>query len=144
MTSMVRSAADILAAARAAGEKPDPDEPTPVPATTAGDILHRAERAGGKYATRALRIRTMLTDLSRDLDANAEAIAAKRRVEQLRVELAEAEGKLKKLKPAAPRSADTLSRTAKVRAWAKENNVVCPAFGKIPAAVLEAYEGRTP
>lgn len=118
---------------------------SPPAAGGVGGILGRAEQAGGKYATRAARIRAAVVELGRDLDAAAEVLEAERQVEQLRAQLADAAAKLRSLKtPGTPAAASssTLSRTAEVRAWAAEHSIPCPAMGRVPKAVMEAYEGR--
>ncbi len=42
-----------------------------------------------------------------------------------------------------PETPATPAPAALVRAWARENGVECPAKGRIPAAVLDAYSARS-
>lgn len=173
--AIVRTAADILADVQAhdaktrkppagvtfapAGVAPAPTAPEPdVPAknsatansaaaATVGDILRRADQAGGRYAARAAKLRTQIDELARDLESAADLIAAQVRVDALRKQLGEATANLRKLRtpgvpaepaPGAPVKPDGVSN-ADVRDWAAGQGIDCPGSGRVPYRVLEAY-----
>lgn len=104
--------------------------------------LTDAEAAGGRFATTAARIRRQIEQLAGELATNGEVIAAERRVEQLRRELAEATEKARLLKGGKAPSVAARDSNAAVRAWAAEHGVTCPAVGRIPTAVRAAYDKR--
>jgi len=146
------------------GNETSPRRPAPATATTApaggsaavdeGRTILRLLTAGEKSEkarTRKLagKIREQLNDL-RDLviverkerEAAAEAAGERARlkaeVEDLERQLAE---KRAKLRPAGAASSTTPSgNAAKIRAWAAKHSVACPAFGRVPRDVVEAYE----
>lgn len=139
--------------ASVAGPPPAPPPPAaaaPVvtPRQDVEAVLARADAAGGKFATRATRIRTMVDDLRRDLDDQAKVLAAEREVERLRQELAKATSKLRDLKAPPAKPGKVATKAVKsagptdIRRWAAANGIECPRMGKIPAAVREAYERR--
>jgi hypothetical protein len=124
--------------------KPQPD--------TIEQQLLRAE-AIPRLKTRALRIRAMLDDLNRDLEGAAQIVAAERRVERLRAELAAATETLRRMvKPAtkqpaaaaAPPSPGTDPDSGHVRRWAAENNVECSPHGRPKRSVIDQYLAAHP
>ncbi|KNX35860.1 Lsr2 family DNA-binding protein [Luteipulveratus halotolerans] len=115
---------------------------------SANELIVAASRSP-KARTRSLgaKIAGLLGDLSDRLaqeeqeearQAAEEAENAKRlkRIAQLEAELRSLRGKVRRTK-----TAPTLGAPApKVRQWAKESGIECPAFGKVPARVRDAYD----
>ncbi|MEE6273496.1 histone-like nucleoid-structuring protein Lsr2 [Georgenia sp. MJ206] len=134
--------------------------PTPAPATTtatAGDgpsgLIQRGKKSPAKRIQNAARrVEEALATLDgllaedakkRKAEAAAKAEEAKLRSEVQRLER-ELAAKKAALKPARPTSsAATAGVEAKaVRAWAAENGIECPAVGRVPRRVLDAYTAR--
>lgn len=159
--------ADHLGARPAGATAPRrPVHLTPEPASAAGAIeqlLARADKLTGPGTARvtraAKRLRDDVTALEQALSgiedrkrATARQAAAKAKaraeVERLQRELAEAKKRLKCGAPSRPKAKATTSATtsstpsdaARIRAWARDNGVDCPAVGRVPAAVREQYE----
>lgn len=124
---------------------------TPEPPLGAEVVLVRAERAGGRYATKAGRIRALVAALEVDLAEAERVIAQERRIQDLKAQLERETAKLRELRSggAKPATSNGSARTAasgsdpttrEVREWAAANGVPCPSKGRfLPASVLEAY-----
>ena len=121
--------------------KPTQEQPVAEP-----DILTRAAALGGRFATKAGKIRHAIADLAAEIEANAEVIEAAKKVDDLKAELDRATAALKALKPtktaATPRENGYDPRV--VRAWAQANDVACPKAGRfLPADVVKAWREAT-
>lgn len=104
-------------------------------------LLDRADECGRAALSRkADRVRDLLAEIRTGIDLAEHEERAKREareeVERLSRELAEAKARL--------RGAPTIDgpSAAAIREWAKANAVECPAMGRVPAAVREAYDQR--
>lgn len=130
-----------------------PAAPTPAPTVRADVapvrdradaiiVLADAEAAGGRFATTAARIRRQVEQLADELARNAEVIAADRRIERLRRELAEATEKARLLRGGKPAVAKSDGDPKAIRQWAAEQGMACKPNGQIPVAVRAAYDER--
>jgi hypothetical protein len=85
-----------------------------------------------------------LVDALREVLAEEERVAAaKERIAKLESELARERARLTGGKPARPAGGAWVSLgplSKRIRAWARENNVACPEHGRVPRAVVQAYE----
>lgn len=119
--------------------------PTPVAATAAKDDTDAALLAQAKSSTKARtralgeKITTLLDQLRAVLEEETRVAANAARIAQLEAELAALKGKpaptTVKSSGTAPDGPD--SKT--IRAWAVANGVTCPAVGRVPATVRDAY-----
>lgn len=111
-----------------------------------GDLLDRADQAGGKFARQGARLRAMVLELEESLAANAEVMAAEQRVNALRRQLEEANAKLRGLKPGATARPATSSgpKPAIVRAWARAAGIEVAPLGRVPDSVMEKYYAAHP
>lgn len=108
----------------------------------------RVRRAAKKVRDAATALEEALAGVEERKRAAAREAAAKAKaraeVERLERELAEAKARLKGSTPATPKAKDATSSTtsaaARIRAWARDNGITCPAVGRVPAAVREQYE----
>lgn len=124
--------------------------------TSTAELLHLAAESH-KAGTRTLgkRISGLLADLTQRIhDETAErqareAAAAEKarnakRIAELKAELARLQGKPAPTRPAATAASSTQSSdeptAAQIRVWASENGIECPAVGRVPGAVREAYD----
>lgn len=158
--AMGRAAEALDTNGRARGSAPVPvkrtapaDQSWTPPATGTEQLIASGEKSA-KARTRRLaaKVREDLNVLRELVVAErqeAETIAAKaRQAELLRVEVAELERQLaekkaalRPAKKAATGTTATASPAAKdIRAWAAAHSIACPAFGRVPADVVEAYE----
>lgn len=132
---------------------PAEQRPRDAAASTA-ELLHMATESH-KASTRNLgtKISGLLADLTQRLnDEETERlarIAAKReaqqkakRIAELKAELAQLTGKTAKAKEASRGTSSTAGEpTAKqIREWAADKGIECPAVGRVPANVREAYD----
>ena len=78
------------------------------------------------------------TSLAQEIEDEKRAAAARRDIERLERELAEAKARLKGGK--ATVEVGSGIPAAELRAWAKQNGIECSPMGRIPATVREAYE----
>jgi hypothetical protein len=107
------------------------------------DVLLAEAAKHGKASIRRKgeRIAEMLTELSETLRAEREDAerrsAALKEVNRLERQLAEARAKLK---GRTILDVDSSVSAAELRAWASRNGYECPARGRVPSAVREAYE----
>ncbi|MGI5178648.1 Lsr2 family DNA-binding protein [Dactylosporangium sp. CA-152071] len=117
----------------------------PQPDTIEQQLL-RAE-AIPRLKTRAIRIRTLIDDLRRDLEAVSRIVEAERKVEQLRTQLNAATEELRSLaRPAAQKAAAAVATAVEdgpnpkdVRTWAARNGITVAPAGKVPRPVVEQY-----
>ena len=134
--------------------KPRRSDPRPARTTarqvkpSANELIVAASRSP-KARNRALgtKIAALLGDLSDRLAAEeAEQVAKaaedaanaqrRQRIEELEAELRDLRTKTRTTKTAPTLGAPA----ATVREWAKEQGIECPAFGKVPARVRDAYD----
>jgi hypothetical protein len=115
-------------------------------ATGKGHESRRIQAAANKVLDDLDRLRTLIRDDQKKhaarRKAEREKAEARAEVERLEAQLAEAKAKLRGGTPApkkAPAPADGPS-AAEVRAWAAANDVSCPAVGRVPSAVREAFD----
>lgn len=103
----------------------------------------RIQAAANKVLDDLDRLRTLLREdeekHAERRKAEAAKAAARAEVERLEAQLAEAKAKLRGGKAPATTPASGPS-AAEVRAWAAEQGMNCPAVGRVPANVREAYE----
>lgn len=114
---------------------PGAHEPTPVPNSLA--VALAAGQAHDQPRIRALatRLQASLVSLQAAIEHETTIREARGRVERLEAELAEARRALGRPGP----SAGAVDSPA-IRRWARDHNVACPALGRVPRAVVEAYE----
>lgn len=135
------------------------DAPRPTPMANGTELLIVSAEKSAKARTRRLaaKVREDLGVL-RDLVVaeRKETEAAKVKAEEtarLKAEVAELEQQLaakkaalrppSKPKQSQPKPASQRDSKA-IRAWAAENGVECPGFGRVPQPVVEAYEAAHP
>lgn len=132
--------------------------PRPKPHTTGGVVIAQAvtepltlrpaqrdliaegkTSAIGRVRKAAERAENALQALADILDETRATEAARREIERLEQELRDAKAKLRGGTPAA-KTDDGPNRDPKVvRAWAAEHGVDCPATGRVPRVVVDAY-----
>lgn len=125
---------------------PRPDGIQALIATAKSHDSKRIQNAADKVLDGLGRLRTLMHEDEEKHAARraaaAEKAEARAEVERLQQQLAKARAKLRgnagpvgvgKASAAGPSAAD-------VRAWAAENDVACPAVGRVPSAVREAYD----
>jgi hypothetical protein len=111
------------------------------PVTDQTLILLEKAAALPKLATKAARCIALLTDIRNGMaDAEkAEKLAAI--IARRKADLAEAERQLAELKATSVKKVTGGEPTsAQIRAWAATNGVDCPAFGRVPQSVVEAWK----
>ncbi|MDT6983710.1 histone-like nucleoid-structuring protein Lsr2 [Streptomyces lusitanus] len=94
----------------------------------------------------AARARAALVGLRRRHAADAELTAITSEAEELEQRLAELRTRQAELTPAKTTKKSSVRRDyepATVRAWAKDNGVDCPATGRVPKKVVEAWRKAT-
>jgi hypothetical protein len=104
------------------------------------DLLTEAVETGDPKLVKAA---DKISDLVEDLEAQ---MVAYRTQKALRDEAAQLEARLAairaQIQPGA-KASPSLTDSKAVRAWARNNKTDCPAFGRIPARVLDAYQLAT-
>lgn len=130
----------------AAGESPD---------TVAALVDEGLAHSTKKIRTAAQRAKAAIDKLHELVEADRvkeaerrrqaeERAAAEAEVKELEKQLAEARAKLRPARtsstPVASTAAADGPTAAEVRAWARENDVDCPATGMVPRRVREAYD----
>ncbi|MGW3025833.1 Lsr2 family DNA-binding protein [Streptomyces sp. NPDC001221] len=94
----------------------------------------------------AARARAALVGLRQRYAADQELTAITTEAERLEKRLAELRARKDELVPAKPKArkrAASDHEPAVVRAWARENGVDCPAMGRVPKAVVDAWRQAT-
>lgn len=115
-------------------------------ATAKGHDSKRIQNAADKVLDGLDRLRTLMREDEEKHAARraaaAEKAEARAEVERLQQQLAEARAKLRgNTGPAVDGKTSTVGPSAAdVRAWAAKNDVACPAVGRVPSAVREAYD----
>jgi hypothetical protein len=149
-------ARQIAQDARRNGAAPDTPMPVakPAPAVVqaAADppmerLLADAEQLGGPLAQHAARVRGILGSIQHGLAKQTQIAAAEQRVEKARKDLDDATQALRALKggtaiakPVTPPTADWKA----IRTWAVTEGLDCPAVGKVPGRVVDAYNAAHP
>lgn len=116
---------------------------SPMPAASIGSLLDDATKAGGRLAATARKVRALVEQLRQDVDEHREVLEAQRRVEEARAALEAAQSRLKALKAGESPvvQVTTLAPGPRLlRQWAKANGVECPDYGRVPQAVVDAWE----
>lgn len=111
-------------------------------------LLDEAEESSvARHRRKAERIRTLIAELRTDLECDRERREAEERareeVAELEKALAEAKAALRQAKgqgKVAPIAVGSGVSAADLRAWAARNGIACPATGRVPAKVREAFE----
>lgn len=102
----------------------------------------RIQAAAQKAQDAIAKVRALVDAEEAKVAEHAKADAAKRaarsEVERLERQLAQAKAKLRGPSSKPTSSAGTPAKI--IRAWAADNGVTCPAVGRVPAVVVEAYE----
>jgi hypothetical protein len=118
--------------------RPDPMSASPVSA-----LLVEALKAGGKLATTARKVQALVDQLRNDMDEARELIEAQRRVDEAQAVLDAARSQLKALKAGESQAVVHVTRLAPgprvLRQWAKRHGVECPAYGRVPQTVVDAW-----
>lgn len=105
------------------------------------DMLDAAEASGnGKLERSAGKIRDLLAALQADLAEHSRSARLRREQAELEQRLAEIKRQLgtKRAVPT-PAPEPVVAEAKTVRQWAAENGIECTNRGRIPAAVLDAY-----
>lgn len=112
-------------------------------------LISEAQKSSRKRTrNKADRLSDLVGELRTILRAEKEQEAAeseaRAEIERLERELAKAREKLRGgATSASVRTVRNGPPAAEVRAWAAKHNVACPAVGRVPAAVIEAFENGT-
>lgn len=122
-----------------------PDEIRVLLNTAKGHESKRIQNAANKVLDDLDRLRALIRDDQEKhaarRKAERERAEAKAEVERLEAQLAEAKAKLRGGTPTTKNSADVDGPSAsEVRAWAADNHIECPAVGRVPSRVREAYD----
>lgn len=133
---------------------PDPEPTMPDPTTATIDAL--IDRAHDSGLPRAVRLADRITDLATELETLLDRTDRERdllaRIAELDAQRTAARAELAALtsRTPAPPTTDQTSppaaggRHAAIRTWATAQGMRCSATGRIPAAVLTAYEAAHP
>lgn len=141
---------------------PAPRPAPPAPLTTAADVRLKTapgfepeglsvgqllkwgdEHPDAEVRDQAARGRAILTGLRRRHAADAELTALALEREQLQKRLAELTARESELAPAKKTRKAVSYPAAEVRAWASANNIPCPAVGRVPKPVVDAWREAT-
>lgn len=103
------------------------------------------EHADPEVQDQAARARAALTGLRKRYAADRELEQITTEAEELEKRLAELRARQEQLAPAKPKKQRTpVDYPAReVRAWARENSLDCPATGRIPKKVVDAWRAAT-
>jgi len=111
-------------------------------AMTIDELLAAAEgHELQKIRLAGVRIRASIGQLRNDLAADTARSQAQAEVKRLRAELAAAEAKLRGA--VQPTSTAANPEYPAARAWARDNGIDCPAKGRVPRAVMDAWKAAT-
>ena len=118
-----------------------------VPTEPTDDLASLLAEAGGSSRTRtrnkAEKVRALVDELRVTLEAEREddqrKDEARKEIARLERKLADAKARLRGGESSTITVGSSVS-ASDLRAWATRNGIECPAMGRIPAAVREAYE----
>lgn len=142
----VEGAAPPRQEAGMANEQQPPPQLEQLAAAAARSGSRRTQRLGEKLTELAAELRTALAEERRAAEAEQQR---QRALEQLRQEVDELEARLaEKRAQLRGRPARTSTPAAAVdnraiREWARQQGVECPAVGRVPHGVVEAYRAAT-
>ncbi|MEU5664729.1 Lsr2 family DNA-binding protein [Streptomyces longwoodensis] len=123
-----------------------PDATTEAPPLPVVQLLKWGdEHPDPEVQDQAARARAALTGLRRRHAADQELAAITTEAEELEKRLAELQARKAELAPSKPKKArkPVAYPAAEVRAWAAANDIACPAVGRVPKAVVEAWQKAT-
>ncbi|HET9382569.1 MAG TPA: histone-like nucleoid-structuring protein Lsr2 [Streptomyces sp.] len=123
-----------------------PPAPEPgAPGIPAGQLLAWADaHTDPAVQAEAARARELLTSLRTRHAADQELAAITTEAEQLQKRLAQLQARQAELAPPKAKKRTSPSYpSAEIRAWAKEAGVSCPAVGRVPTAVIDAWRKAT-
>ncbi len=139
--AMIDKAATMLRVAGSAAGTPTPTA-LPKPTPSKGVIALGLECPDAKVRRAAEKARDAVEVLRGLLAAWEDRASARADVARLEAELAAAKARLTG-RPATPSTAGTSTTdNREVRAWAAEQGIACPARGRVPQAVRDAYEAH--
>lgn len=121
-----------------------PRKPEPLPV---GQLLKWGDQhPDEEIREQAARARAALAGLRTRHAADQELTAITTEAQQLEKRLAELRAREQELAPAKPKAKRKTVEypAAEVRAWASANNIACPAVGRVPKAVVEAWRESLP
>lgn len=102
-------------------------------------LLHQASQSSsGRIRNAGKKIHGLLDDLREQLEADRERDSARKEVERLEAQLRAAKAKLTG-KPSAAKSSQDGPSPSEIRSWARNAGVNCPAVGRVPEHVRQAY-----
>lgn len=102
------------------------------------------EHADPNVQDQAARARATLTGLRRRYAADHELAAITNEKQQLQERIAQLQAREAELAPPPAKGRRAKSYNAGVvRGWARENNIPCPASGRVPKAVVDAWREAT-
>lgn len=128
--------------------QPGPARATPAtstpPGLSVGQLLAWADgHDDAEVQVEAARARALLTGLRARHAADEELTAITTEAEQLEERLAQLHARQAELAPKKGSAKRPAYPAREVRAWAKEHGVACPAVGRVPAAVVDAWRKAT-
>lgn len=130
--------------ARPSAPQPTQDTPTPLPI---GKLLAWGDQhPDTDIQNQAARARAALTGLRQRYATDQELAAITTEAEQLQQRLAELRARQAELEPPKARRRRGTAvdyDSATVRAWARDNGVDCPAVGRPPKRVVDAWRAAT-
>lgn len=121
---------------------PTPIRPVrPDGSDTVRATLRRAIQSGQPKMRRlADRIDDLIGELETLLGEHERTAELREEARKLEQRLAEIKSQLSRKRPSPESAGDAAPATSQVRAWAHDAGVECPARGRIPARVMEAYQ----
>ncbi len=122
-----------------------PEQDGTEPADTIADLIARAAASEVPRLVHAAdRIQDLVDRLEGDLNAHERSAQLRAELARIEARAAEIKGQLTGKRPAAaPGPTADDSDLKAIRAWAKENGIVCSDRGRIPQHVIAAYEQRS-
>ncbi|MEU1275288.1 hypothetical protein [Streptomyces sp. NPDC005799] len=124
---------------------PTPPAATPAPSTPpVDDLLAWGDNhSDPEIRAQAARVRGALTGLRQRYAADQELSAISTEAADLEKRLAELRAREAELAPKKQKKVTLGYSSPEVRAWAKANNVDCPATGRVPNSVVTAWRAAT-
>lgn len=108
---------------------------------TVADIIQRAVASDVPRLVRAAdKVQDLIDALEEDVREHERGAQLRAEADRLKARLAEIQGQLTGKQPTAVRTAGSAVDTKAVRRWAAAHNVDCPDRGRVPRAVVAAYE----